>query len=136
MVVLRLAKLIEMALATHDLTANQFRALAFAQDGRADLREMSVRLVTKRPNLTKLIDGLETRGLVTRVRVPTDRRRVALSLTDDGRTVLGAASAEADRALAGLAELGTGDPQDRLDALGAWTSTVEEAASLLRAMSA
>lgn len=132
MVVLRLGKLIEMALASHDLTENQYRTLAFIRDGQADLSEMSIRLVMKRPNLTTLIGALEERGLIERRRHDHDRRRVQLTLTRDGSEVLRAASQEADRALAGLAELGEGDPQVRIDSLRAWATTIEAAAALLR----
>ncbi len=38
--------------------------------------------------MSKLIDGLVTRGMVERVPEADDRRRVALSLTSDGRRLL------------------------------------------------
>jgi DNA-binding MarR family transcriptional regulator len=41
------------------------------------------------PRLVALIDELEDRGLVTRDRDPDDRRNYAISLTDEGRRVLG-----------------------------------------------
>ena len=132
MIVLRLGKLIAMALARHDLTENQFRALAFIHEGDPDLAEMSVRLVTKRSNLTTLIDGLEARGLVERRRRDDDRRRVELTLTRAGLTLFRRASEEADRALVGLARLGDGDPVERMDGLGRWATTVDEAATILR----
>ena len=132
MIVLRLGKLIAMALAQHDLTENQYRALGFIDEGDPDLTEMSVRLVMKKPNLTTLIDGLVARGVVERRRRADDRRRVDLTLTKRGRALLEAASDEAERALASLAQLGDGDPQARLEAISTWGSTVEEAAALLR----
>lgn len=131
MIVLRLGKLIAMALARHDLTEHQFRALAFVRDGDPSLAEMSLRLVMKRPNLTTLIDGLEERGLVVRRRRADDRRRVELALTPAGLSTFLAASEEADRALAGLALLGDGDPGRRIDALRSWATTVDAAAAIL-----
>ena len=41
------------------------------------------------PRLVALIDELEDRGLVARERDPDDRRNYAISLTDEGRRVLG-----------------------------------------------
>lgn len=132
MIVLRLGKLIAMALARHDLTENQFRALGFIDEGDPDLTEMSTRLVTKRPNLTTLIDGLVARGLVERRRSELDRRRVDLTLTEAGQALFVAATNEADAALAAMARLADGDPRARLDALSTWGDVVEEGAALLR----
>ncbi|MCX7560163.1 MarR family transcriptional regulator [Sulfitobacter sp. F26204] len=39
----------------------------------------------ERPNLVVIVDQLEQRGLITRDRVPTDRRAYALHVTDKGR---------------------------------------------------
>ena len=41
-----------------------------------------------RPNVTKLVDGLERAGLVERTPHPTDRRRVQARLTDAGRELV------------------------------------------------
>ncbi|MEZ5768904.1 MAG: MarR family transcriptional regulator [Paracoccaceae bacterium] len=49
----------------------------------------------ERPNLVVIVDELETRGLITRDRVPTDRRTYALQITDEGAQLL----AEATRAV-------------------------------------
>lgn len=132
MIVLRLGKLIAMALARLDLTENQFRALGFIDEGDPDLTEMSTRLVMKKPNLTTLIDGLVARGLVERRRSELDRRRVDLTLTESGEALYAAATGEADAALAAMARLGEGDPQERLDALSTWGEVVEAGAALLR----
>lgn len=132
MIVLRLGKRIEMVLAEHGLTPNQYRALGFIADGDPDLAEMSDRLVMKRPNLTALLQGLVDRGLVEKRRRDDDRRRVELVLSDAGRELFAAASKDADRALAALAALGGGDPERRLRALSSWGPTVEEAARRYR----
>jgi DNA-binding MarR family transcriptional regulator len=133
MIVLRLAKLIAMVLAEYDLTENQYRVLAFIEDGDPDLGEMSERLVMKAPNVTSLIDGLVDRGLVERTRRTDDRRRVRLLLTRAGARALDGATSEAERALAGLAELGAGSAARRLRGIESWSPSVEEAARLLRA---
>lgn len=55
--------------------------------GSALARAISVSL----PTATDIAARLETRGLVTRRRNPSDRRQVLVSLTDEGRRVLDAA---------------------------------------------
>jgi DNA-binding MarR family transcriptional regulator len=40
-------------------------------------------------SVTNMLDDLERDGIVTRVRSDADRRRVLVTLTDTGRTVLG-----------------------------------------------
>lgn len=49
----------------------------------------------ERPNLVVIVDELETRGLITRDRVPTDRRTYALHITEEGARLL----ADATRAV-------------------------------------
>jgi DNA-binding MarR family transcriptional regulator len=132
MIVLRLGKLIAIALARHDLTENQYRTLGFIDEGNTDLAEMSVRLFMKKPNLTTLIDGLEARGLVERRRRTQDRRRVDLLLTDAGRSTYEAAAESAETDLAGMARLGDRDPTALLHSLSLWASAVEGGVALLR----
>jgi DNA-binding MarR family transcriptional regulator len=40
------------------------------------------------PSMTRVIAGLEEKGLLTRSPHPTDRRQVVLSLTEDGERLL------------------------------------------------
>ena len=132
MIVLRLAKLIDMALAEHGLTENQYRALGFIEEGKADLTEMGFRLVMKKPNVATLLDALVGRGLVAKRPRADDRRRLDLTVTERGRAVFRAASDAAELALTGLATYGDGDPHQRLEGISLWASTVEEAAARLR----
>ncbi len=72
-----------------DLSVPQFRALAYV--GRrpgCSLSDVAQHVGTTLPSMSKLIDGLVTRGLVSRVPESDDRRCVALSLTDEGRSLL------------------------------------------------
>lgn len=132
MIVLRLAKLIDMALAEHGLTENQYRALGFIEEGEADLSEMGFRLVMKKPNVATMLDGLVKRGLVVKRARADDRRRLDLTVTEGGRAVFRAATDAAELALTGLATYGDGNPHQRLEAISLWASTVEEAAVRLR----
>ena len=58
--------------------------------------QLAQAMQVERPNLVVIVDELETRGLITRDRVPTDRRTYALRITRDGAQLL----AEARRAVA------------------------------------
>ena len=50
--------------------------------------EISERMIRRDPDLTRLLDKLESRGLVTRARGKSDRRVVLASITDDGLALL------------------------------------------------
>jgi DNA-binding MarR family transcriptional regulator len=50
--------------------------------------EIASTLGILRPNFVAMLDGLEGRGLCTRIRSPSDRRSHILVLTDRGRAVL------------------------------------------------
>jgi DNA-binding MarR family transcriptional regulator len=73
-----------------DLTIAQVRAL-FALDAReaATAGEIAEAARLSPASVTGMLDELERDGIVTRVRSDTDRRRVLVTLTDEGRTVLG-----------------------------------------------
>jgi DNA-binding MarR family transcriptional regulator len=45
-------------------------------------------LITRDPDITRLVDRLETRGLVTRHRGRPDRRVVRMQITAEGRLLL------------------------------------------------
>ncbi|MCX6099388.1 MAG: MarR family transcriptional regulator [Candidatus Bipolaricaulota bacterium] len=71
------------------LSVPQFRALAFlGRRPRSSLSDVAQHVGTSLPSMSKLIDGLVTRGLIERGPEADDRRRVALSLTRDGRRLL------------------------------------------------
>lgn len=50
--------------------------------------DISERMVRRDPDLTRLLDKLEGRGLVTRTRSTADRRVVLASITDEGLALL------------------------------------------------
>jgi DNA-binding MarR family transcriptional regulator len=50
--------------------------------------EISERMVRRDPDLTRLLDRLEARGLISRSRGTVDRRVVVASITDSGRQLL------------------------------------------------
>jgi DNA-binding MarR family transcriptional regulator len=61
---------------------------AYTNRGLADATGVSA------PTVTRMIDVLQGRGLVTRVEDPGDRRAVLISLTPEGRRALGAKTRE------------------------------------------
>ncbi len=80
-----------------DLTAQQYNVLRLlrAQHPRmAATLDVADRLVSRAPDITRIIDKLEQRGLVTRVRSKSDRRTVLVGITRAGLTLL-AVTAEA-----------------------------------------
>ena len=51
--------------------------------------EIAERMITREPDMTRLLDRLEKRGLITRTRSTSDRRVVATSITQAGLELLG-----------------------------------------------
>lgn len=80
----------------HDLTAAQYnllRILRGAAEGGEDALtcgEISERLVSPGPDVTRLLDRLEARGLVERLRGAEDRRVVRARITAAGCELLAA----------------------------------------------
>ncbi len=89
-IVPRLSRLMRKDLRLHSeglFTEPQFRVMARLYregpqclSGLADLQGVSL------PTMSKLVQGLEARGLVGRERDETDRRRIVLALTPVGRS--------------------------------------------------
>jgi MarR family 2-MHQ and catechol resistance regulon transcriptional repressor len=80
---------LEDSLAAQQLTENQFGALETVYHlGAMPQFELSRKLFTSRGNLTVLLDQLERRDLVRRVRGTTDRRSVSVHLSDAGRALV------------------------------------------------
>jgi DNA-binding MarR family transcriptional regulator len=72
-----------------DLSVPQFRTLAFIDRNAAvSLSDVAEYIGLTLPSLSKIVDGLVTRKLVTRQTHPTDRRRMALTLTARGQMAL------------------------------------------------
>lgn len=77
-------------LKTEDLSATQYnvlRILRGAPDG-LPCGEISRRMITRDPDVTRLLDRLEKRGLISRSRETRDRRTVMASITPEGLKLL------------------------------------------------
>jgi DNA-binding MarR family transcriptional regulator len=68
---------------------NVLRILRGAEPKGLACREIGERMVTRDPDVTRLLDRLEDRGLVTRTRDREDRRVITTRITDDGLRILG-----------------------------------------------
>jgi MarR family transcriptional regulator for hemolysin len=76
-----------------DLSVPQFRTLLFVnRNAGTSLSGVAEHLGLTLPSTSKLVDKLVARGLVAREDATDDRRRIALRLTEDGRSVLAAAA--------------------------------------------
>lgn len=77
-------------LKAEDLSANQYnvlRILRGAPDGLA-CGEIANRMITRDPDITRLLDRLEKRGLISRSRESKDRRMVTATITPEGLVLL------------------------------------------------
>jgi DNA-binding MarR family transcriptional regulator len=78
-------------LKTADLTASQYNVLRILRGGGADglsCGELGERLIRHDPDVTRLVDRLEKRGLIERSREARDRRVVRTRITGKGLDVL------------------------------------------------
>lgn len=74
-----------------DLTAQQYnllRLLAADRPEAVPASKLLARLVSKAPDITRMLDRLEARGLLTRSRSDGDRRAVLVAITDAGLALL------------------------------------------------
>lgn len=81
----------------HDLTGQQYNALRLLQAaGPAGLQTLTLasRLISRAPDITRLLDKLEERKLVRRERRPENRRVVQVAITRVGEALLDALAAE------------------------------------------
>jgi DNA-binding MarR family transcriptional regulator len=85
---------------TADLTANQYNVLRILRGShptRLPCGDIAERTVARDPDITRLVDRLGRRGLVTRSRSRRDRRIVEVGITDKGQQLLRSLDAHVDR---------------------------------------
>lgn len=74
------------------LTAVQFRVLqVVAETGQSTPKDISTRMGVTQATMTSLIDKLESKGLVARLRSDADKRQTNVTLTAEGATTMEAA---------------------------------------------
>jgi DNA-binding MarR family transcriptional regulator len=87
----RLRMLEDELFAQHELTAQQYNALRLLRaEHPAALPTLVLagKLVSHAPDITRLVDWLEARGLVARQRMPYNRRVVQVGITEAGLALL------------------------------------------------
>ena len=77
-------------LKTHDLSPNQYNVLRILRGAPEGLLcgEIGQRMISRDPDITRLLDRLEKRGLITRCRGSEDRRRIRSRITREGLALL------------------------------------------------
>lgn len=73
----------------HDLSPPQYNVLRIVRGhGRVPTRKIADQMISRQPDVTRLIDRLESTGLVERERCNEDRRVVWVRLTPKGQQTL------------------------------------------------
>ena len=77
-------------LKTEDLSATQYNVLRILRGAPEGLAcgEIASRMITRDPDVTRLLDRLEKRGLISRRREDRDRRTVMARITPEGLKLL------------------------------------------------
>jgi DNA-binding MarR family transcriptional regulator len=88
--VLRLARrLRQMRDDSLELNSNQLSAMSvLLNNGELSMGELAAQELVQPPSMTRIVNGLEERGLVVRTARTSDRRQSVVALTESGRQVL------------------------------------------------
>jgi DNA-binding MarR family transcriptional regulator len=87
----RLRQLEDELFGQFELTPQQYNALRLlraAHPGSLPTLELGARLVSRAPDITRLLDKLADRGLITRERPPDNRRQVQVAISESGIALL------------------------------------------------
>jgi len=86
----RLSRPLAELLKTEELSSPQYNVLRILRGSPEGLTcgEIAARMITRDPDVTRLLDRLEKRGLVRRARQATDRRVVVTRIAPPGLEVL------------------------------------------------
>ena len=85
-----LSRRLALVLKSEELSATQYNVLRILRGSPEGLTcgEVANRMITRDPDLTRLLDRLEKRGLISRARDTQDRRMVLTRITPQGLDVL------------------------------------------------
>lgn len=85
-----LSRQLSVLLKTEDLSANQYNVLRILRGSPDGLPcgEIGNRMITRDPDITRLLDRLEKRDLISRCRETKDRRMVMARITPEGLKLL------------------------------------------------
>jgi DNA-binding MarR family transcriptional regulator len=87
----RLRAIEDALLIEHDLTAQQYNVLRLLQSAHPNpvpTLQISSRLVSRAPDVTRMLDKLQEKGWVARLRSEEDRRAVLIAITPSGIELL------------------------------------------------
>lgn len=93
----RLRTLEDALFARYELTPQQYNALRLLRGAQPDslaTLELASRLVSRAPDITRLLDKLARRGLIVRRRLPANRRIVRVAISRAGLELLAALDEE------------------------------------------
>lgn len=125
----RLARHVELALVTADLSTAQYRLLNQLAQGDDASTSLAKKLAVSAPSVTAVVDGLVHRGAIERTPSIEDRRRISLALTPTGRQLLTDAEVAVSSRLAAVAnELeDAGRIEEAMSALALWGEALDKA---------
>jgi DNA-binding MarR family transcriptional regulator len=85
-----LSRSLVLVLKTEDVSPNQYNVLRILRGSLDGLScgEIANRMITRDPDITRLLDRLEKRGLISRCRETKDRRMVMTRITPEGLELL------------------------------------------------
>ena len=86
--------------ATAELTLHQYNVLRILRGSHPSALpsgEIATRMISRDPDITRLVDRLEKRGLVARIRGRQDRRVVEVAITEKGLELLNGLDEHVDR---------------------------------------
>lgn len=110
----------------HGVTPEQFNILRILNgaDGAMSLADVASRMIDRNSNTSRLIDKLLAKGLVQRVTCPSDRRRVEITLTNEGQRTTKHLSLLMDETLSALVDVWTNEQATQAaDILDRWNMT-------------
>jgi DNA-binding MarR family transcriptional regulator len=86
-----LSRRLSQTLKTEELSLTQYSALRILRGAPSGLScgEVADRLIAREPDITRLLDRLEKRGLISRSRETKDRRTVVVRMTSAGLDLVG-----------------------------------------------
>jgi len=87
----------------HGVTEQQWRVLrALAGHESLEISELAVETCLLAPSLSRILPDLERRGFIVRRPVPSDLRRVLVTLTPEGLKLIAAHAPQSERIYAGI----------------------------------
>jgi DNA-binding MarR family transcriptional regulator len=92
-------------LSLYDITQSQYNILRILKGVYPEGHprgEISCRMIERAPDCTRLLDGLERKGLVERVRIPEDKRLSVARITEQGIVLLAKITPHTKTAMAGI----------------------------------